>query len=98
MLDLDGIGRAFNYTLDALWSLTPAQIDWLSFVGFVERYGIAALDDLIPKNERHGKLDPPAPYDRQSRTTMEEARPKRPAAHAGKSPRAGFMGVFSAGK
>ena len=60
MLDLDGIGRAFNYTLDALRSLAPAQIDGLSFVGFVERYGIAALDDLIPKNERYGKLDPPA--------------------------------------
>ena len=62
MLDLEGIGRAFNYTLDALWSVAPAQIGRLSFVGFVERYGIAALDDLIPKNERYGKLDPTASY------------------------------------
>ena len=52
MLDLDGIGRALNYTLDALRSLAPEQIDGLSFVGFVEHYGIAALDDLIPKNDR----------------------------------------------
>ena len=36
------------------------MIGRLSFVGYPERHGINALDLLFPKNQRYGKLDPPA--------------------------------------
>ena len=62
MLDLDGIGRACKYTLDALWLLTSEQINVFLFIGFAGHYGYPLLDDLIPKNAIYGKLNPPASH------------------------------------
>ena len=61
MLDLDGIAKAVNYPPASLDSLSPDQLDRLSFVGYPERHGYNRIDlfFLIPKNDRYGKLDPP---------------------------------------
>ena len=62
MLDLDGIAKAVNYPPASLDSLSPDQLDRLSFLGYPERYGFVGLDVVFPKNARYGKLDPPPSY------------------------------------
>ena len=49
MLDLDGIAQAVNYPPDSLDSLSPDQLDRLSFVGYPELHGYDHLDLLFPK-------------------------------------------------
>ena len=49
MLSPDDIGKAANYTFEALQALPPHVIGRLSFVGYLERHGINALDLLFPK-------------------------------------------------
>ena len=62
ILDLDGIAQAVNYPPASLDSLSPDQLDRLSFVGYPELHGYDHIDRLFPKNERYGKLDPPLSY------------------------------------
>ena len=62
ILDLDGIAQAVNYPPESLDSLSPNQLDRLSFVGYPELHGYDHIDRLFPKNERYGKLDPPLSY------------------------------------
>ena len=50
MLDLDAIGRASSYSLDALVKLRVGILNGLYFDNFLERHGFAALGILIPKN------------------------------------------------
>ena len=62
MLDLDDIDKAVNYPPASLDSLSPDQLDRLSFVGYPDCHGYDHIDLLFPKNERYGKLDPPLSY------------------------------------
>ena len=62
ILDLDGIAQAVKYPPESLDSLSPDQLDRLSFVGYPELHGYDHIDRLFPKNERYGKLDPPLSY------------------------------------
>ena len=59
MLDLDNIDKAVNYPPVSLDSLSPNQLDRLSFVGYPYRHVYGHIDLLFLKNERYGKLDPP---------------------------------------
>jgi hypothetical protein len=62
ILDLDGIAKAVSYPPVSLDSLSPRQLDHLSFVGYPELHGYDHIDRLFPKNERFWKLDPPLSY------------------------------------
>ena len=48
--------------LDTILSLDDSFVDWLDFTGFPEKYGFAKLDQIIPKNARFGKENPPTQY------------------------------------
>ena len=64
MLPLDAIGKAdtISYSLNAICALPAAILDGLCFDNFPERHGFAALNVLIPKSDRYGKLNPPVAY------------------------------------
>ena len=64
MLDLDPNGKFFaaQLPLDILRLMTVKQRDLLNFVGFPQRYGYGALDELIPKDAKYRKLDLPVSY------------------------------------
>ena len=53
MLDLDGIATAVNYPPAFLDSVSPDQLDRLSFVGYPERHGYDHIDLLFPKHDRY---------------------------------------------
>ena len=62
MMDLDAIGRASSYSLDALVKLRVGILNGLYFDNFLERHGFAALGILIPKNKKYGEINPLAAY------------------------------------
>ena len=47
---------------DALKYFLQPKLDVLDFTGFPEKYGYAKLDEIIPKNGKYGKHDPPPHY------------------------------------
>ena len=53
---------AADFDLDTLRSMTAANLDVMSFVGFPQRYGYGALDELISKDAKYRKLDLPVSY------------------------------------
>lgn len=62
-MDKDTVTKAVDYTDPAVFKyFTRPQIDALDFTGFPEKYGYAKLDELIPKNPKYGKNDPPSQY------------------------------------
>ena len=61
MLKLDPNGNfyAVDLPLDALRSMTAEQLDLLNFVGFPQRHGYDAFNELFPFNPKYGKENPP---------------------------------------
>ena len=56
-------GKAVDYpSPDTLLQLETYQIDEMDFTGFPEEHGYAKLDQIIPKNPKYGKVDPPPHY------------------------------------
>lgn len=45
-----------------LVALRPEQLDLLDFTGFIEVHGIEVLDELFPKVNKKGNIDPPPYY------------------------------------
>ena len=60
MLKLDPNGNfyAVDLPLDALRSMTAEQLDLLNFVGFPQRHGYDAFNELFPFNLKYGKENP----------------------------------------
>ena len=54
MLDLDGIAKAVNYPPASLDSLSPDQLNRLSFVEYPDRRGYDHIDLLFQNNKRYG--------------------------------------------
>ena len=55
--------KAVDYlSTDTLLQLDPHHIEALDFTGFPERHRYAKLNQIIPKNPRYGKVDPPPHY------------------------------------
>ena len=70
MLDLDPNGNfyAVDLPLDALRSMTAEQLDLLNFVGFPQRHGCDAFNELFPFNPKYGKENPPDAHYLSGRT------------------------------
>ena len=47
---------------DTIFSVDNSCVDVLDFTGFPEKYGYAKLDQIIPKNVKYGKENPPNQY------------------------------------